>query len=193
MRPETHGEPRVPMTPQKIGTWSFVVRRVDNDHAITLGGRMCVLGKGASREEAKSNCMAEFSKRTGIPVEEMRIRGDGSAEDIPAMEINMEREMRLEQPCPVCERPMVPGPSVTDHHLIPKSKGGRVAEPCHKICHGKIHATWDENQIRDAYNTWEKIREAPEMQTFIAWVRKKPPEFTDSTRMRNGHKRRKKR
>lgn len=94
-------------------------------------------------------------------------------------------------PCPVCGRPMVPGPSVGDHHLVPKLKGGKVAEPVHQVCHGKIHATWDENQLRDEYNTWKKIREAPEMQLFITWVRKKPPEFRDSSKMRNGHKRRK--
>lgn len=88
---------------------------------------------------------------------------------------------------------MIPGPSVGDHHLVPKSKGGKQAERVHHVCHGKIHATWDETQLRDEYNTWEKLRTAPEMQTFIAWIRKKHPEFVNSTRMRNGHKRKRRR
>lgn len=79
------------------------------------------------------------------------------------------------------------------HHLIPRLKGGKKADLCHKVCHSKIHATWDENQLRDVYNTWEAIREAPEMQSFIKWVRKKPDDFTSPSRMTRGHKRRKRR
>lgn len=93
------------------------------------------------------------------------------------------------EPCPVCGRLLIPGKSVNAHHLIPKLKGGKDAYPVHKVCHAKIHATWDESQLRDEYNTWEKIREAPEMQTFIRWVRKKDPEYYSSTRMAKGHKR----
>ena len=93
------------------------------------------------------------------------------------------------EPCPVCGRAMIPGPTVTRHHLVPRLKGGKVAEPVHRICHSKIHSLWDENQLRDDYSTWEAIREAEEMQTFIRWVRKKPPEFTSGDRKVRGHKR----
>jgi hypothetical protein len=93
-------------------------------------------------------------------------------------------------PCPLCNRGMIAGPSVTKHHLIPKLKGGKKADPCHAVCHNKIHATWDENQLRDSYNTWEALRTAPEMQTFLRWVRNKPLKFTDPSKMRNGHRRR---
>ena len=82
---------------------------------------------------------------------------------------------------------------MNEHHLIPKLKGGTDKDPVHKICHSKVHATWDENQLRDEYNTWEKIRESPEMQSFIRWVRKKPPEYTSPTKMVRGHKRKKRR
>jgi hypothetical protein len=91
--------------------------------------------------------------------------------------------------CPICDRIMLRGKSVTRHHLIPKLKGGKETVRLHQICHGKIHATWDENTIRDHYNTVAKIRAAPEMASFIAWVKKKPPEFVDGTHMANGHKR----
>ena len=96
-------------------------------------------------------------------------------------------------PCPVCGRPLIPGPSVNRHHLIPQLKGGTEAFPVHRVCHNKIHATWDENQLRDTYNTFEAIRVAPEMQSFIKWVSKKDPEFRASSRMVNGHKRKRKR
>jgi hypothetical protein len=96
-------------------------------------------------------------------------------------------------PCPVCGRPLVPGRSVSEHHLIPKLKGGTNKEPVHRVCHDKIHATWDENQLRDEYNTWEKIRNAPEMESFIKWVRKKSAEFVSPSKMVRGHKRKKRR
>lgn len=96
-------------------------------------------------------------------------------------------------PCPVCGRPMIEGRSVTEHHLIPKLKGGKVAEPVHRICHDKIHATWDESTLRDRYSTWEAIRTAPEMESFIKWVRKKHPEYTDPSKMVNGHRRKRRR
>lgn len=99
----------------------------------------------------------------------------------------------IEPRCPVCGRPMVSGPSVGDHHLVPRLRGGRKAEPVHVVCHGKIHSLWDENELRDEYNTWEKIREAPEMQSFIRWIRKKPATFVDGTKMARGHRRRRRR
>jgi len=95
--------------------------------------------------------------------------------------------------CPVCARPMIPGPSVTRHHLVPRLKGGKLAEPVHAVCHTKLHSVWDETQLRDHYATWEAIRSAPEMQSFIRWVRKKPADFVDTHRMVKGHKRRKRR
>lgn len=99
----------------------------------------------------------------------------------------------VDQLCPLCDRPMIPGPSVSDHHLIPRLKGGKDADPCHRICHSKIHSVWDENQLRDTYNTWEVIRKAPEMQSFIKWVRKKPADYYVGTRMARSHKRKRRR
>ena len=88
---------------------------------------------------------------------------------------------------------MVPGPSVNGHHLIPVLKGGKKKDPVHKICHSKIHSLWSENELRDTYNTFEAIRADERMQMFVRWVRKKPPEFRDSNKMANDHKKRRRR
>ncbi len=85
-------------------------------------------------------------------------------------------------PCPLCGRPLVPGPSVNAHHLVPRTFGGRVAEPVHRICHDKIHAVLDEKELRDRYSTWEALRAHPEIAGFVAWVRRKHPEFVDWNR-----------
>lgn len=83
----------------------------------------------------------------------------------------------LDQPCPICGRPMVEGPSIDRHHFLPRSEGGRVAVPVHRICHRKIHSLWTERELAMGLDTPEAIREHPEMQKFIRWVARKPPEF----------------
>lgn len=98
--------------------------------------------------------------------------------------------MTEDNACPVCGRSMIPGKSVTDHHLIPKLKGGKIKEPCHQVCHQKIHSVWSESELATTYNTWKIIRESPEMQPFIRWVRKKPADFIDRSKMTRDHRRR---
>jgi hypothetical protein len=72
----------------KVGTWTFVVRRVDDGTAFTYpNGLLCHEGKGSSTEEAKRDCIATIAKRSGIPADTFTIPGCGSAEDIAAVEI----------------------------------------------------------------------------------------------------------
>jgi hypothetical protein len=82
-------------------------------------------------------------------------------------------------PCPLCGRPLVPGPSVDEHHLVPRSRRGRDKFPVHRICHTKIHATLTEKQLAKDHHTWEALRAHPEIAAFIAWLQKKPAEFID--------------
>lgn len=79
--------------------------------------------------------------------------------------------------CPLCSRPLVPGFSVDEHHLVPRSKGGRVKETVHRICHRKIHATFSEKELARDFHTWESLRTHPAIASFIRWVAQKPPEF----------------
>lgn len=80
-------------------------------------------------------------------------------------------------PCPLCGRPLVPGASVDEHHLLPRSQGGSVKEPVHRICHRKIHATFTEKELARSFTTWQALREHPAIADFIRWVASKPPEF----------------
>lgn len=82
-------------------------------------------------------------------------------------------------PCPLCGRPMVRGPSVDEHHLVPRSRGGRDTHLVHRVCHRKIHATLTERELAEHYPTFEALRQHPEIAAFIRWLRNKPPEFYD--------------
>ena len=85
-------------------------------------------------------------------------------------------------PCPLCERPMVTGPSLDQHHPVPRSHGGRSAVTMHKICHRAIHAMLSESELAEAFSGFEALRTHPMLAQFIAWVKKRPPEYYDRTR-----------
>src|SRR4051812_8293788 len=77
--------------------------------------------------------------------------------------------------CPLCSRPMVPGPSVNLHHLIPRTYKGTETVALHRICHSKIHSVLSEKELRDHYHTIERLRSHPAIAQFIRWVVRKPP------------------
>lgn len=76
---------------------------------------------------------------------------------------------------------MIAGPSVEEHHLVPKSQGGRETVSLHRVCHRKIHAELTERELRDNYTTVEALRGHPAIAAFVRWVAGKPPEFTKAT------------
>ena len=79
--------------------------------------------------------------------------------------------------------PMIEGPSVDRHHLVPKSRGGKETERCHVVCHRKIHSTLSEHDLGLFWNTWERLRDHPDIAKYIGWARKqfrRDPEFIDT-------------
>lgn len=88
--------------------------------------------------------------------------------------------------CPLCGRPIVPGPSADLHHRVPRSEGGRT-EPdnlatLHRICHRKLHASFSERELAREFSDWAALRAHPEIAAFVRWVAGKPAEFYDGTR-----------
>lgn len=82
-------------------------------------------------------------------------------------------------PCPLCGRPLIAGPSVDEHHWVPKSEGGRVTSTIHKVCHRALHARFSERELATLYATPEAVLADPAMARFVRWVRKRPPEYLD--------------
>jgi hypothetical protein len=88
--------------------------------------------------------------------------------------------------CSLCERPF-PRERLTRHHCLPRSRGGTsedIALLCPQ-CHGMVHATYTNGTLAVLYPTAAKLREAPELEPFLRWVRKQPP----SSRSRNRKRR----
>ena len=85
--------------------------------------------------------------------------------------------------CPLCGRPIPKDARQSQHHLIPKLRGGKGGPTVllHQICHNEIHATLTETELARDYHTIAALREHPRLAKFIAWVAKRPPEFQSKT------------
>lgn len=83
--------------------------------------------------------------------------------------------------CPLCGRLLAP-PS-NKHHLVPLSKGGKATPTIllHKVCHDKIHSVFREGELKRYYHTIDRILEREEMQKFVKWLQRKPPEYYDKS------------
>ena len=81
--------------------------------------------------------------------------------------------------CPLCGRPIPADVPQSEHHLVPKLKGGKGGPTVllHHICHRQVHATLTEAELARHYATPEALRSLPDLARFIAWVSKRPPEF----------------
>lgn len=81
--------------------------------------------------------------------------------------------------CSICDREMFKGPSVNEHHLVPKTFGGKVTVTIHRVCHQKIHSLFTERELEKEYHTVESLRSHAEIQKFVKWLKKKLPTFYD--------------
>ena len=81
--------------------------------------------------------------------------------------------------CPLCGRPIPAGVRQSDHHLVPKLKGGARGPVVrlHQICHSAIHALVTEAELARRYADVAALRAHPGIARFVAWVATKPPGF----------------
>lgn len=78
------------------------------------------------------------------------------------------REKRAD-PCPLCKRP---NDDPTDHHLVPKSRGGKVTKTLCRDCHKAIHAVFTNHELETTYNTVEALMSHEELARMIAFIAK---------------------
>jgi hypothetical protein len=61
------------------------------------------------------------------------------------------------------------------HHIVPKSKGGRVIVPTCEACESFIHRTFSHRELRDTYNTVASIQAHDGYRHFLKWLLKQHP------------------
>jgi 5-methylcytosine-specific restriction endonuclease McrA len=65
------------------------------------------------------------------------------------------KEQALEPaPCPLCKRP---NHHPSDHHLVPRTRGGKVTTTICRDCHSAIHATFSNKELEREYSTIEAL------------------------------------
>lgn len=80
--------------------------------------------------------------------------------------------------CELCDREMA---ALTAHHLIPKQNTKRKKEdpgPTIDICwacHRQIHSLFDNKRLAQELNSLDKLKNDPQLQKFISWVKKQKP------------------
>jgi hypothetical protein len=92
------------------------------------------------------------------------------------------------QPCSLCER-LVPPDLITLHHLKPRERGGKAEHrtPLCKPCHKQLHATYSNKELDLELDSLASLREAPELQPFLTWIRKQKGDRNFRTTMSHGH------
>ena len=68
------------------------------------------------------------------------------------------------------------------HHVVPRCKGGTETVPTCHSCEDFIHKTWSHKELRDTFNTVEKIQADPLFQKFLRWLYKQQPSAFFRTR-----------
>ena len=80
--------------------------------------------------------------------------------------------------CELCERDVE---KLTVHHLVPRQKTKRKNEdpgPTTNICspcHRQIHTLFDNTRLAQELNSVERLKDEPQMQKFLSWVKKQDP------------------
>ncbi|MDX2099266.1 MAG: HNH endonuclease [Leptolyngbyaceae cyanobacterium bins.59] len=81
--------------------------------------------------------------------------------------------------CELCDRAVE---DLTLHHLVPRQKTKRKnQDPSPTIticsaCHRQIHSLFNNTRLANELDSPEKLKAEPQMERFIAWVRKQKPE-----------------
>lgn len=83
----------------------------------------------------------------------------------------------VDGPCALCGR-VVPGRLLTLHHTLPRQRGGKAEHrvPMCRPCHKQVHAIFTNKQLERELDSVEKLQVAPELQEFLAWIRKQKPD-----------------
>ncbi len=81
--------------------------------------------------------------------------------------------------------------NIRGHHVVPRCKGGKVIAKTCFDCEDFIHKTWSHNELRDTYNTVEKIQADERYRRFHSWLMKQKIGKKFPSSMRTGRDKRK--
>lgn len=78
----------------------------------------------------------------------------------------------IPDPCPICGRPNY---HPSDHHMVPKSRGGRTTKTICADCHRSIHSLFTNKELEEKYNTPEILLANEDFARMIKFISKQDP------------------
>lgn len=85
--------------------------------------------------------------------------------------------------CPLCERI---GVRFSDHHLVPRSRGGKSTLPICTDCHRAIHATFSNRELEREFNSVDSLLAHPTLAGTVKFISRQPPGGRIATDRRRG-------
>jgi hypothetical protein len=76
------------------------------------------------------------------------------------------------EPCPLCARPNF---HPSDHHLVPRSRGGKETATLCRDCHQAIHATFTNKELEKSYHTREALLAHQAFRRMVAFIARQDP------------------
>ncbi len=74
--------------------------------------------------------------------------------------------------CPICERPNY---RPSDHHMVPRSKGGKSTETICCDCHRAIHACFTNKELEETFHTVETLLTNEPFAKMVKFISKQDP------------------
>lgn len=75
-------------------------------------------------------------------------------------------------PCPLCTRPNY---YPSDHHMVPRSRGGKVTETICRDCHKAVHSLFSNKSLEKTYHTVEALMGHEGFRKMIEFLKKQDP------------------
>lgn len=91
--------------------------------------------------------------------------------------------------CPLCERPNL---RPSDHHLVPKSRGGRGGDKvliC-RDCHSAIHALFSNKELEKSYTTVDALLANERFAKMVRFIARQDPHRRTHTALASDQRRR---
>ena len=75
-------------------------------------------------------------------------------------------------PCPLCARPNL---KPSDHHLVPKSRGGKATLTVCRDCHNAIHAQFSNKELEREFTSVEALLANEKFSKTVRFIAKQDP------------------
>jgi hypothetical protein len=81
----------------------------------------------------------------------------------------LREQAALPAACPLCKRPNY---KPSDHHLVPRSRGGKMTKTICQDCHTAIHATFTNKELEEGFATIDALLAHEAFAKTIAFIAK---------------------